>query len=231
MVMVCGKPLQAFFVRASLRETNLVVAVQEDPEHGTRTVLDYLRLVPGAQAAISGGYLASFYPPLPIGLVKTAGKVVNHPQRSTISDGLICFNRGSYGISIAPIGTSAQSFTDCLQAGPLLVTDQRAVTDFEERHYPKGFLTPTLRAFVAMLPEGFAVLGIVEAARLDGLAQFLARPAKKGGLGALAAINLSGASSAGIAAQSDETFGNANVFLPNAIVVTNVRSTAPARAK
>lgn len=80
---------------------------------------------PGVIAAISGGYLSSLSPPLPLGYVRTDGKEHNSTHRSWLTDGMLCMNGG-----VPKLWDTYQppdAAGDCLQAGPILVRGGRSV--------------------------------------------------------------------------------------------------------
>lgn len=218
-VTACGKRLPALLVRSSLRDARLALAIQADPERGTRSLADLIEDRSRPLAVLSGGFLASYYPPMPAGFVKSGGRVLNRGRPTAILDGMLCLRRGGKQVVLTAMSLAAAAgYPECIQSGPLLVTGGRAVQGLRQRGYPAGFVEPTRRAFVAAVPGDAVVLGIIEGATLEDIAELAARAPDQGGLGATAALNLSGSSSAGLAVAGGPVLGNLNVLLPSAIV-------------
>ncbi len=188
----------------------------------------------GAVAVLAGGLLASIEPPEPLGLVISGGRVVSPPHRSWGSSGLFCTGPAGASIrrfepsSVAAAATDSAA-EDCLQSGPLLVGPEgvasadrlrRAIgvdytRDFVEGQHP--------RSFVALDRRGRVLLGVTGPLSLPRLAEILAAAAGPEVLDVAAALNLTGAETAGLLARTDEVEVEAGdvdgVALPNAVVV------------
>ena len=78
---------------------------------------DY-RTLYGAKAVLSGGYIASFSPPMALGLVKSNGVIANEFHKSWLTEGLFCSDVGRVKIDD---DVDKDEFRDCLQTGPLLL--------------------------------------------------------------------------------------------------------------
>jgi hypothetical protein len=181
----------------------------------------------GSTAVLSGGFVKSFYPPVPVGLVKVGGEVVNRPAvDEEILDGFLGLRNGRPTILPYDAVGSVGEWTEGLQSGPLLVFAGRSALpegmaglqsqtrNLIERRYA--------RAFIAVDTEGRALLGHTGPIALRELADLLVRPASDGGLGCTAALNLSGGANAGLLIQSERVamnVGDVDTPLANAIVI------------
>jgi len=147
-----------------------------------------------AHAVLSGGFMTTIYPPVPLGLITHNGKEVNRSASTELLDGIVT-SEGNR-LEIRRFTDSTDCLADCLQAGPLLVGDKRVT--LRDNYTDSGIEGSYRRAFVATLPDGYFMLGIASGAKLRALATFLAAPVDRGGLGCLDALNLSGSTSAGM---------------------------------
>ena len=210
--------------------------------HTLRGYLDGL----GATAAAAGGLLASFRPPAPLGLVVSGGRVVSPPHRRWASSGLFCAGGPGGAAGIRPFGPGAgpdEAAADCLQSGPLLIGPAGVASadrlrrsigvdssrDFVEASHP--------RTFVALDRRGRVLLGATGPLDLPRLAAFIAFAAEPGVLDLAAALNLTGAETAGLLLRTDggievRAGSPDGLPLPNAIAVLGPRApgAAPAAA-
>jgi len=197
--------------------------VAEDPIASGHTVLEYQRLSK-AHVALSGGFLKSYYPPLPQGLVKSNGRILNRPNDDPFFSGLFCSRKGE--LIIEPYTGKEQTtpWDHCLQSGPLLVYEGRSA--LEVRHYPRQHVYGAFnRAFVAIDQQGRTLLAVTgKATLLPSLMELLQRPAEHGGLECRAALNLSGVS-VGMVVDVAGRFlsaGDIEVYPPNAIIAADL---------
>jgi exopolysaccharide biosynthesis protein len=195
---------------------------------GTGATVRQLLASSRAHAAISGGYLKSFYPPLPTGLVQVRGRLISaRVPDDTVVNGTVVV-RASGSIAIYPLSQASRDslarWSECIQAGPILVSGGRpALPPAIAPASRLGVMATRAfsRAFIATDRSGRVVLGRCESARLPELADFLARPIGTGGLGCTEAINLSGGGSEGILIKSgplEVSAGDIDVYLPNAFI-------------
>ena len=140
-----------------------------------------------AEFVIGSGYVESFVPPIPAGLL-----VVNNVTQSTVNeDGfstLVAVANGK--VNLIPKDQWAdESFSGAFQVGPRLVEDGAAVI----LDLKKGSAT---RAFVGLREDNSVVAGVtLQNVNLQLLADFLAAPADSGGLATVDAVNLAGGGS------------------------------------
>lgn len=179
-----------------------------------------------ANAALSGGFLKSFQPPIPLGLVQINGRPLNRYVSSPFLSGLLLIRNGNP--TIVPIRgpSSAAGWDDALQAGPLLLHDGKPALPKQSDAMSKadwasieGAFT---RAFIGIDRQGRTLLGITGQMTLHALVDLLRRPVRNGGLESRAALNLSGGENAGLLVITKErkiAVGDNYVRLPNAIVV------------
>jgi len=178
-----------------------------------------------ASVVLSGGFLKSFYPPTPLGFVKHGGEILNRGVTSDLLTGVLLASRRSVRIERYENDACSSAWSDCLQSGPLLVLQgQPALPTRDEVHLKSTQAAIDgryQRAFVALLPNGDAILGVTGEIGLLDLQTFLVTPPDQGGLGCTDAINLSGAGSAGLlvrASGKTMSVNTVDMFLPNAIV-------------
>jgi len=71
-------------------------------------------------AMVNGGYLSSFAPIRPLGLVRINGKNISSPINTWVGAGMICIDDKTINITDFSY-QSASSFRDCVQSGPLII--------------------------------------------------------------------------------------------------------------
>lgn len=220
MVLTKEEPFELSVVRLDINQYSIEIAAENPIESGFHTVLEYQKLSK-SYVALSGGFMKSFYPPLPLGLVKSNGKILNRPHNTLFFSGLFCSQRG--GLTIVPyMGKDATiSWDHCLQSGPLLVYGERSALD-EAKNYPEDFFyKPTNRAFLAVDQQGRVLLAVTGKTTIPALVDLLQRPTEQGGLECWAALNLSGVD-VGIVvdvAGKHLTAGDIEFYPPNVIIV------------
>jgi Phosphodiester glycosidase len=218
-------------VRAPLRDFRLAVAVPEPNEQGDS--LAGFREHFAAVAVLSGGFLASFYPPIPIGLVKVKGTVVNRFFKpDDVITGMLALADGRPVIQPAA-DFSHERWEECLQSGPVIVAGGRTTVPTSPQTKAAKYLVEALASRAVVARTGSDVLLIhADPVRLKSLADFVARSKSDGGLGAIDALNLSGASTAGLVvttARGDVSAGNRDSRLANALVIQRRSPTSQRR--
>jgi hypothetical protein len=206
-------------VRVSLRSHRVGLAVPPRGENG-KTLTEFQRLT-GAKVTLSGGFMTSFLPPIPLGLVKQNGVVINRAASGDLLTGALAFKSGRP--TIKPWrGFRADEWEASLQSGPLLLDEGRSALPDST-----SGLQPSTRALiegryaravvVSAPPDMFALL-VSEPVSLTGLVNVLMRE-----FGPRAtAVNLSGATTAGLlvaVGAKRQTIGHDTLSLTNVIVV------------
>jgi hypothetical protein len=74
----------------------------------------------GAIAAVSGGFIASFSPPVPLGAIFVDGRQVSLEISTWLGTGMFCDSKNKYYVGLYDSG-KAHLFADCIQAGPLFI--------------------------------------------------------------------------------------------------------------
>lgn len=157
---------------------------------------DYLRRY-RALAVLSGGYIDSYSPPTPLGLVRSNGLQISPVHQSWLVDGLFCAGHGRVEISRVDMDPVRRTFEDCVQAGPLLLLNGQLVGDQgreEVANYKKFVLTPLERTFICLIGRQEAVIGISDKIELPKLVAALRQPQ----FGCVDAMGLTGGSSGGL---------------------------------
>jgi len=218
-----GGPIRLSVVRVAVPQPGIQLAVTRNRKAGGQSLEAY-RKESGARVALSGGFLKSFYPPIPTGFVQSAGQAVNRPSPDPMLDGMLLVRRGQEVDMVrAAARPEVTAWDDALQSGPLLVMGGRAVVSPSGPERVNEIVTRRfIRAFVAVDRTGRILLGMTGKVSLPDLAGLLARDADQGGLGCRTALNLSGHINAGLvvsAGDADFRIGDTTTLLPDAILV------------
>jgi hypothetical protein len=208
-------------VRVNLRNHRVGLAVAAYGENG-KTLSEFQRLT-AAKAALSGGFMTSFLPPIPLGFVKQNGVVINRAASGDLLTGVLALKNGRPTIKPWSRFEAAQ-WDGCLQSGPLLSEDGRSVlpTSTALQLSTRNLIDKLhVRAAVVLADDVFVML-VTEAVSLPALVSFVTRE-----FGPRAsALNLSGANSAGLvvaAGSRRETAGRGTLSLSNAIIVDGTK--------
>ena len=223
-----GQSVSLDLVRVNTHQHPIKVVSSLHRKSAGHTILAYQEQH-NAKVVLSGGFLKSFHPALPLGLVKSGGTLLNRPIfESDLLNGLLIIRSPNRRPDIVPFQWSERriaGWADALQSGPLLVRRGRAVIfDISwrlasERKLVEQYYT---RAFIAIDQSGHFLLAITGKVSLPLLVDLLIRPASEGGLGCMDALNLSGGGSEGLVlkvGERDLALRTTDVRLPNAIVV------------
>lgn len=180
--------------------------------------------------AMNGGFLQSYVPATPAGLVQSNHSLLNEYIADPVLDGFLCFG-GKKGerVKIMPAerrDDRVRYYRDCVQAGPLLVFNGAFFADLSgwQRTRPplQNFLMNSERSFFALRANGEVVLGVTTPMSLFSLREVLLADEKKGGFGVKEALNLSTRNAAGLMLKAEPepiSRGRTNILLPNAILV------------
>src|SRR5262249_10127987 len=77
-----------------------------------------------AAVVLSGGFSKTFFPPVPVGLVRVNGRTINRQSSDPILDGAIAIRGSSVVIDTVGSPRTARG-TDALQAGPWFLANGR----------------------------------------------------------------------------------------------------------
>jgi len=190
--------------------------MQAAPERAARGFfLNDYRTSHNAEAVMSGGYIASFSPPTPLGLVKSDWTVVNPPHESWLTDGYFCSEPGRAQIQR---WIDLAAFRDCLQAGPILLLQGEPPKDLGRSRRPGSYKklenSVQEQAFICTVMPNELILGITDKINLPALVDFLSREE----MGCNDAIRLTGEQTAGLVL-SDKEFGHDDYLFPSVIAV------------
>ena len=176
---------------------------------------DYQRLYQ-ARAVASGGYLASFAPPTPLGLLKSNGVLVSRSHQTWLVEGMYCSNAGQALILQWTQDADISNFRDCIQAGPILLHDGKEPNDVPSRQaigYNKLAMSIQEQTFLCTLTGNRIVLGVTDEVNLPTLVNFL-----RDKVGCLNAIRFTGAETAGLRV-NEQLYGNDRFLFPSALAV------------
>jgi uncharacterized protein YigE (DUF2233 family) len=167
-----------------------------------------------AKVIMSGGYMSSFSPPTPLGLVKVDGTEIGRPHKTWIGTGMFCTDGRQVKIGQFD-QLRSDKFTDCIQSGPLLIENGTVRYGNEGIGPGEQKLVDSVQeqAFICIDQEHKIKLGVSDPIRLDDFSHILFDKLK-----CQDALRLSGGASAGLQAQSD-LVGNDELPLHNVIAV------------
>ena len=169
-----------------------------------------------ATAVLSGGYLASFAPPSPLGLVKSNGVIVSRPHHTWLTDAIFCSNVEKATIQQWTDDFDLAHFRDCLQAGPLLLSKGNPpdnVGSTQVAGYQKLANSIQEQAFLCTLNDNQMALGITDQMELATLVDFL-----RDRVGCMDAIRLTGRETAGLWFNR-QLYGKDQYLFPSVIAV------------
>jgi hypothetical protein len=168
-----------------------------------------------ALAVLSGGYIAAFAPPTPLGFVKSNGVVLNAPHETWVVEGVLCTKKGQLIIRTWSSGAD-ENFPDCLQAGPILLLGGKEPNDLPSREtngYQKLAKSIQAQTFVCTMGDQEVLAGVTDKINLPTLVSFL-----RDKLRCMDAIRLTGQATAGLRLGSSLWGSDAYLF-PDAIAV------------
>jgi hypothetical protein len=156
-----------------LNKWNLAVQVPNSTPSGSYNDISGLPLAEyarsgNAKLVMSGGYLMSYSPASPLGLVLKGGRSVSREHNSWLTSAILCiYNDRSVAIVYASDGPRPNSAPDCIQAGPMLVNRGHAAFEPERVGASAKKLWESLQeqAFVCVDDNGKILLGVSQPAR------------------------------------------------------------------
>jgi hypothetical protein len=222
-VLAGGTKVDVTAVRVALSSHRVAVVVS--PLEAGASLATFLK-THQAKVVLSGGFMKSFYPPIPLGLVKHNGKFVNRAAKGDLLTGILAIRDRKPVIRRFQAAECDDRSHDCLQSGPLLVRNGKSELPQElggllrsTRSLVEGSFA---RAVVGILQEGHFLVALTGKVALAPLVEVLSRPQVDGGFGCLDALNLSGAETAGLLVRAGGRtieVGGQHADLPNAIIV------------
>jgi hypothetical protein len=188
-----------------------------------------LRLIQDAKAIgiMNGGFLNSMSPATPAGFLKIK-EVLNGGALDKVADGFICFSRelspGAVVIGrYADLESTAASYPDCVQGGPLLVKFGKKLPNLEplddDATLKRFSIVAAVRSFLAKTKSGNIVMGVTTPVSLYSLRTVLLQKQSDGGFEVNEAIALTGRTTAGLIVGSGFSRGSPKTLLPDAIIV------------
>ena len=189
------------------------VARASDPERSPRGLFlaDY-RQKYDLSVVVTGGYLASFSPPRPVGLVKSDGLLVSAVHENWQLDGIACFDKGLAAIDARErVEELEKKYPDCIQAGPLLLKDGKPPAEGARRAPEFDALARKVVEQTAVCIDGNnnVLLVVADKMTLDQMTAALQRPE----LGCVRALALN----SGPMLVNDKTFGADEYLVPNVV--------------
>jgi len=217
-----GKPLRLSVVRVMPNRLSVRLAATPDPSQGGLSLTDFERKHQ-ARAVLSGGFLKSFYPAVPLGFIKVGGETLNRWVDTPLLNGVVWLGPEGATITSALADKGVQRAADGLQTGPVLVSKGQVdarLKSVSERKADQLIRGSFERAFIGVDDHRRILLGRSGPVALSMLGRFLAAPAEQGGLALRDVVNLSGSRSAGLLVYPIKfSIGDDAVQLHNAFVV------------
>jgi hypothetical protein len=170
---------------------------------------------PGLLAMVNGGYLRSFAPPRPLGLVRVNGRNLSSPNSTWLGDGMICMNNKQIVIS-AFRQEEVSKNRDCLQSAPVIISkglNRYSPMSSLESGEMKLVEARQEQSFVCVDKNNNIILGFSEKIALKDLV-----PALISNLSCESAIRMSGHDTAGLVIGT-RLYGNTDLQIHNAIGV------------
>jgi hypothetical protein len=208
----------------------LKLAVPVDPAQGSSGAsLRRFYEDEAAVAAMSAGFLRTYSPVTPAGLVKFGGSTINKISMTDPAlSAVVCFSHTNDLPSLASRSDNhlIETSDDCLQAGPLFAQGGNPHDDLPkiDLEYKDFSARKYVRTFLALNRRGEFILGQTSPASLVALQTILVSTEQESGFNVAAAIGLTGGASAGLIARGSDadhlfTLGNIGGPLPNSFVV------------
>ena len=223
-ILIGGVDVEAYLVRADDSLSLDVVASVDARASGNS--LSYFAREYGAQVALSGGFLRSFTPVIPLGMVIVDGETVSAGVGDAFLDGIVLANDEEVAIGYSG-RIELQDAEDGLQSGPVLIAEGEAIV---RRNLEDNFSSSEVanieglygRAFLALDGENRRIMGVTGPVSLRDLTKVLIRPTSEGGVGAVSALNLSGALSRGLVIDVqgfNDTYFNTDIRIATALLI------------
>lgn len=156
----------------------------------------------GADIVVGSGYVETYYPPTPTGLLIANGALINplNPG-SPVLTAVVGVERGELFVHRANVSIPERA-TGAFQVGPWLVEDGKNIIHPREPETKRPFT----RAFIGVRNDGFVVAGVTQRpVHLYHLADYMSAGPGSRGLECVTAVNLAGGGSDGLAVKQGDS--------------------------
>lgn len=200
------------------------------PQNAEESSLSRFKSDENALAVFTGGFLDTYSPATPAGLVQHHDMIQNELRDDPVMKAVVCY----LSDPVKPVAImAANEFKagvtkgDCIQTGPFLALNGKEATDFDalEKSLPDAYPFARglfQRSFLALNARNEITIGVSTRISLFALRDLLLRSASDHGFGATIAVGLSGTRTAGFVIEADGkriTAGAVQTLLPNAGVI------------
>jgi hypothetical protein len=227
-ILTANRRTQVLSIAVDTRKAGLYVLTNRNPDRfsekaeGSRGATGYsireFASSPGVVAALSGTYLSSFSPPLPLGYVRSGGTRYNSAHSSWLTDGMICTTEGVPKLvaSTTPPPEPPDGPSDCLQAGPILMRDGQPAWEPKTSSQQQLWTSDQPQALVCLVDER-AKLIATDSFPVRDLIPVISD--QSGPLACTDALRLTGSTTAELHVKGLGPFTGQETLLPNALVV------------
>ena len=169
-----------------------------------------------AVAVLAGGYIASYSPPTPLGLVKSNGLITSSEHHSWLTDGFFCTDGNEAVIRTAEKNGTVSQFSDCVQTGPILILNGHIIgrPKRAERGYERLAMSHQEQTFACIDEMNRVSLGVTDKITFVQLIEFLSGPA----LHCKDAICFTGLDTSGLQV-GEKLFGSDEYLFPDVVGV------------
>jgi hypothetical protein len=203
----------------------LDVVVPKDENSGGAS-LERFYLDENPVAVMVGGFIESYGPATPAGLLRVNGRNLNPiSMKDIIVDGVVCVERDSETI-IVPRNSDQliQASSACFQSGPLLIYDRKLSNklDLIDKKHEKFSSGAYPRSFFLKNSLNQYIMGVTSPISLFLLRRVMLMTLQEGGFDAVSAIGLPGLQWGGLIVKPGEKtfqFGQVTELLPDALAV------------
>jgi len=216
-------------IKINPRQNILQLVLPKNSESGGASLLRFKFDADNSLAVFTGGFLDTYSPVTPAGLVYHEKKIRNEPSsKDPVMKAVVCYSADErWPVTIIDAGafSEGQAKGDCIQTGPFLVKGGEANIDLDAVDAALNFPFSRKafdRAFILVDSHGDVVVGITSRISLFSLREVLRQSEQAKGFAAVTAVALSGTRTAGLVVDgegNDTIAGNVKTLLPNAVIV------------
>ena len=109
-----------FYTSFSIADVNISVIGPELHNNAKNNFITDKASLPHLLAIVNGGYISSFSPLRPLGLVKIDNNLLSSPVKTWVGMGLVCMKPGQISITEFDVNR-VDEFRDCIQSGPFII--------------------------------------------------------------------------------------------------------------